>query len=461
MAVTVRRRSGRSFSDQETARLLEDWRVDELQVARRFRENNGLSDADLEDLYQEVSIELIARPYFSEDHLRNALRAGMRLRALRRYRDRAAREQILAREAPGLLFYAGARERADAPDQIVLAAQDRLIAAEFMSELSELERRVFGLLADGLGWRAAARALGIERNEARNAWRACERKRDRFWLLYETGRLCGFRAHTIRSLRSGQADSSELARRAYTHLQSCPRCRQAHESDGREFRRLFERDVASLLPLPGLRTHGHGLPERVTGLFARHQHLVGTQTGNGGVREQVVAAVASAGAAAKLAASVATVAVVAGGAVGVDHALTSGPHSHRGLEAGHHRRIAAYKAGAAVGAQQSAGPVRAAAVVAAASSRATSTVPRGASSSGGGAQAAGALGALGAPAGHRPRGGSQSSGTGRSGGGGFGYLGGQAGGATPPRAQAARQAGTGSSGGTSGGGSAGGGSFTP
>ena len=62
-------------------------------------------------------------------------------------------------------------------------------------------------------YRAIAPVLGIPVNEARNTARACERKRERFQLLYDTGRLCGYRAQTIQALQNGESDERG-ARRA-------------------------------------------------------------------------------------------------------------------------------------------------------------------------------------------------------------------------------------------------------
>lgn len=46
-------------------------------------------------------------------------------------------------------------------------------------------------------------------NETRNVAAACERKRERFQLLHDSGRLCGYRATTIKALLDGRATSEE------------------------------------------------------------------------------------------------------------------------------------------------------------------------------------------------------------------------------------------------------------
>lgn len=113
-----------------------------------------------------------------------------------------------------------------------LAQQDRLIAKEFLAELDPLERRVFALTAEGLRYRAVATALGIPVNEARTAARSCEHKRARFQLLYETGRICGYRAATLQALADGTA-AGAVEQQAAAHLAACPSCRAEQRRDER------------------------------------------------------------------------------------------------------------------------------------------------------------------------------------------------------------------------------------
>jgi hypothetical protein len=78
---------------------------------------------------------------------------------------------------------------------------------------------VFWLIADGMRYRAIASALEIPVKRTRNASRSCERKRERFQPLYDTGRLCGYSAATIQALQGGEVTSEEVARRAFAHLE--------------------------------------------------------------------------------------------------------------------------------------------------------------------------------------------------------------------------------------------------
>jgi hypothetical protein len=74
----------------------------EPRIARAFAECRGLTTEQLEDLYQETAVAMLRRPYGSEEHLRNALRHGIKHRALNMHRDTRRRAQILAQSAPSM-----------------------------------------------------------------------------------------------------------------------------------------------------------------------------------------------------------------------------------------------------------------------------------------------------------------------------------------------------------------------
>ena len=301
---------------EQIGQVLGEWQARELRIARGFAECRGLSTEQLEDIYQETALALYRRPYQNEEHLRNALRTGIKQRALRMHRDERRRGQILARSAPSLHLMAQASEAHNAPEPAVLAKQDRLIALEFKTELTQQEQRVFAWLVEGLQYRAVASALNIPVSEARNTARSCERKRERFQLLYDTGRLCGYRAQTILALRNGEATSEALAERAFAHLESCAHCRLEHKTNARRLRRSFRDQAAALLP-PVFLGHLGWLTK--LGMRARLLlHRLGIDTappGSGGVRERALAMLAGGGVGAKVAAGVVTVGVIAGGAV--------------------------------------------------------------------------------------------------------------------------------------------------
>jgi RNA polymerase sigma factor (sigma-70 family) len=287
--------------------LLGEWQRTELRIARGFAECRGLTTEQLEDIYQDTALALLARPYATEEHLRNALRHGIKHRALNMHRDTRRRSQILAEHAPSIQRVAESRESQSGPEDAALADQDRLIVREFLTELDELEQRVFWLIADGMRYRAIASALEIPVNEARNASRSCERKRQRFQLLYDTGRLCGFRSASIRALQDGELTTDELAARAFAHLAACASCRAEHKTNANRLGRTFHGQVTAFLPLPTL-----------LGRLARVRATVHVA---GRVRERSAPLIWTGGAGAKLTASAVTVAVIAGGGIGVTRAL--------------------------------------------------------------------------------------------------------------------------------------------
>jgi RNA polymerase sigma factor (sigma-70 family) len=328
-AVTVAPQHGkaRSYGSQRIGQLLGEWRAEELRIARGFTECHGLSKEQLEDLYHETLLALYIRPYAGEEHLRNALRTGIKKRALHLHRNERRHTRILARNAPSLRLVAETHGRQSAPEPAVLAHEDRLIAKEFLTELTDPERRVFGWQVERLSYRAIATVLEIPLNEARNLARACDRKRERFQVLYTSGRLCGYRAQTIKALQNGESTSEELAERAFAHLESCVHCRLEHKTNAERLRRSFRDQAAALLP-PVLVGHIGWL----TRLAVRARLLLyrlgidKAPLGQGGVRERAAALLAG-GAGAKVVVGAVTLGVLAGGAVAT-HVLNPNPSAN-------------------------------------------------------------------------------------------------------------------------------------
>jgi RNA polymerase sigma factor (sigma-70 family) len=318
---------------------LGEWQKVELRLARSFPECRGVGRAQLEDLYQETMLVLLNRSYNDEEHLRNALRWGIKHRALHLHRDERRRGEILTARAPELQLVAEGRAEEHTPEQAAVLAQDRLIVSEFLSELTELERQVFWLATEGMRYRAIAPMLEVPVNEARKASRACEQKRARFQLLYDTGRLCGFRAHTIKVLKQGGPVTEALMLSAYAHLESCAQCRAEHKTNSRRLRRSFQGQAAALLPIPILTGRLGWLARSITrGRMLLHRLIpYSPAPGGGGVRERAVAMLASGGAAAKVAAGAASVVVIAGSTLGAAHVLHTGgsDHAHRARTARH------------------------------------------------------------------------------------------------------------------------------
>jgi RNA polymerase sigma factor (sigma-70 family) len=313
----------RRLAVERAGQLLGEYKASELRLARGFPECRNLSKEELEDLYQETALALLDRRFQREEHLRSALREGIKHRALNLHRDERRREEILDHTGARSHVMAQIDQDAYSPEHVALIHQDRTIVAEFLTELTHVEQRVFWLHAEGMQYRAIAPVLGIPTTQARNASRSCERKRQRFQLLYDTGRLCGYRASTIHALQSGETTSEELAARAFAHLDACPTGRTDQKTNARRLRRSFRDQAAALLPLPALAGHLGWLTKLGTRTRElQHRLTTGSSPlGQGAVRERAAALIAGGGAGAKLAAGVVTVAVIAGGSIGATRAL--------------------------------------------------------------------------------------------------------------------------------------------
>jgi RNA polymerase sigma factor (sigma-70 family) len=315
---------GPGLSYEQVGQALGEWQSQELRLAGRFPECRGLSTAQLEDIYQETTEVLLGRRFHREEHLRNALYEGIKHRARHLYRDERRREEILQENGGSLHVPLDAQDQLT-PERAALIHEDRWIVSEFLAELSEDEREVFGWLAEGMKYRGIAALIGMETNRARNAARSCERKRENFQLLYDTGRLCGFRAAMIRALQSGEQTSQEIAAQAFAHLEGCAHCRAEHKTNARRLRRTFQGQAAVLLPFPAIVARLGWLSRAALRAQMLQHRLMpdGSPFGPGGTRERAVALLAGGGAAAKVAATVATVAVIAGGTIvatgGLDH----------------------------------------------------------------------------------------------------------------------------------------------
>ncbi len=313
------------------AQLLDAWRARKLNTARVQRECRGLTPEQLEEIYQETTLVLLRRdhPWESEEHLRNALHAEIKRRALHLHRDEHRHRTILARHAPTIHAHAQEQATKGDPEHQTLAHEDQQIILEFLAGLTKTEQEVFVLWAEGLRCRRIARELGMSHNEALNTSRATERKRERYALLYTTGRLCGYRATTIQNLKEGKQTSEQLAQSAIAHIQHCKRCRVEHQTTAPRLRQAFQQQAAALLPLPITLAHTNWLsrvlartkplqrPHWKTPLHASQAHA------------RLAMMLANTGPGSRLAAPLAVAALLTAGAIGADHALTHPGTPHR------------------------------------------------------------------------------------------------------------------------------------
>ncbi len=281
-----------------------------------------------------------ASAFDCEEHLHRALRRGIRLRALRLHRDHRVRTHVLAQAAPGMVAQSQLRASREEPEQVLLAREDDLIIGEFLAELTQLERRVFALVAEGRSWRAIATALGLSENEARNTTRACERKREHFTTLYSTGQLCGYRSHTIGSLLSGKERSELAVAQALAHLRHCHTCQGEHKTDAAGLRAAFDARVLSVLPVPVYTsTRSSLLDSFQTAALRLARFFQRTSTPQAGVRDRALEVVAGTSAGAKLAAGIAGVVLLAGGTIRVVGASTGRPRPSHHPRTQHRRAV--------------------------------------------------------------------------------------------------------------------------
>ena len=83
----------------------------ELRIARGFGECKGLTAQELEDIYQDTVMVLLQRRFATEKHLRDALRSGLKYRALNFHRDEGNRAEILAEKQPDVRCARAGRPR--------------------------------------------------------------------------------------------------------------------------------------------------------------------------------------------------------------------------------------------------------------------------------------------------------------------------------------------------------------
>jgi DNA-directed RNA polymerase specialized sigma24 family protein len=305
--------------------LLARWRSRELWTARQFRACGGASLADVEELYDETIAVLVERDdaYESAEHLRAALHRGIKMRAMRLHRDRQTRSRTLTHAAP--VIDATGHEQAwrSEPEQALIAREDDLIIGEFIAELTDIERRVFALVANGRSWRAIATALELSDPAARKLTRACERKRERFLTLYTTGRLCGYRSQTISALQTGAERGALALDQAVAHLRHCRKCQVQHRIDATTLRARFDAQTLGVLPAPALVGKHTSLLDRLHASLSRIFRLLHREPAPpSGLRERAVEALAGSGATAKLAAGVISAVLLAGGALHAAHPAT-------------------------------------------------------------------------------------------------------------------------------------------
>ena len=139
----------RPLSREAAGRKLGEWQAGELRLARSFAECKDLGRAELEDIYQETVIVLLARPHHDEQHLRNALRWGIKRRALQSHRNERRRGEILDQRGGELEAAAERREQERTPELALVLARGPARRQRVPDRA--LRARAAGVLARGGG----------------------------------------------------------------------------------------------------------------------------------------------------------------------------------------------------------------------------------------------------------------------------------------------------------------------
>ncbi len=207
-------------------------RSSELRIARTFKECAGHGVAEIEELFDDTATALLLRDLKSEDHLRNALRLGIKLRALKLHRDRARHSRILEQALSAMRSDREMEAWREDPERALVAYEDKALAAEFFVQLTKPQRKVFALIAEDRSRDAIATRLKINLNTARNEMRLCEHERELFCKIFAAGRLCGYRSQAISTFLSGRKTTQRVRDQARVHLSHCQTCRAKYCKGG-------------------------------------------------------------------------------------------------------------------------------------------------------------------------------------------------------------------------------------
>jgi DNA-directed RNA polymerase specialized sigma24 family protein len=321
-----------AWSTGEVALALQAQRAELLRALRARADARGVPGDVLEEIVNEAVciVVMMRRPIVSEEHLMGAFWTTVRL-LLRHYREGRHALRVGSRLRVGFDAVAvHAAVRDPGPDEVA-ELKDRVArAADFVAQLSELEREVVAVMAvRGTGTKLTARIIGVPEKTVRAAARSARDKLDRIAVIASAGRMCDYREGAVVAYASG-AGGGEDERLARAHLAACAPCRSAYARMVREMRsREFQGgSAAAFLPAP-LAPLGHhlGLLGRMLGATA------GRTVPGGGPGERAAEVLGGAGVVKVAAAGGAVVVATATLATGI-HTLVMpsvrhAPHVHR------------------------------------------------------------------------------------------------------------------------------------
>ena len=164
------------------------------------------------------------------------------------------------------------------------------------------------------GSRSTSRATPLGRaSESASAFSCCTTRGD----------CAAFAPRRSMRCRAGEATSEELATRAFAHLESCAHCRAEHKTNARRLRRSFQGQAARAAAARARRPPRLALA-RAQGCCCTASCRTAAARAGRRARTRGRRSLAGGGAAAKIAAGAATVAVLAGGTIAT-HVLEHGP----------------------------------------------------------------------------------------------------------------------------------------
>jgi hypothetical protein len=327
-----------AWSTAEVALALQAQRGELLRALRARGDVRGVPGDVLEEVVNEAvcAVVMMRGPIVSEEHLIGAFWTAVRL-LLRHYREGRRTLRVGSRARVGFETVAVRAAAIDPRPDEVAELKDRVArAADFVAQLSELEREVVAVMAvRGAGAKLTARIIGVPEKTVRAAERSARDKLDRVAVIAAAGRMCGYREGAVLAYASGSA-GGEDERLARAHLAACAPCRGAYARMVREMRsREFQGGAAAaFLPAPLAPLGYHlGLLGRMFGWTAGHS------VPGGAPGERAAEVLGGAGVVKVAAAGGAVVLATATLATGI-HSLVMpaerhDPHAHR------HARIAA------------------------------------------------------------------------------------------------------------------------
>lgn len=269
-----------AWSAREVALALQAQRAELLVAVRTRGDARGVPVGVLEEVVSEAIciVVMMRRPVACEEHLMGAFWTAVQL-LLGHYREGRRGLRVGRRARVEFDAVAGsAVAESPGPEELV-ELKDRVArAADFVAQLSDLERDVVAVMAvRGTGVKLTARILGLPVKTVRAAERSAQSKLDRVAVIAAAGRMCDYRESSVAAYATGSAEDQD-ERLARAHLAACAPCRGTYTQLVRDMQsRGFQSGAAAaFLPVPlGPLGHHLGPLGRILGLLTDHSLPVG------------------------------------------------------------------------------------------------------------------------------------------------------------------------------------------